>query len=302
MIKNSSPSILPVLLLIVISGLTGLTAEAQDQQLHKTKLRKPADLHAYFHYTGNKEPIVSGHRGGKEDGLPENSIAAFENTLKYTTSFFEIDPRLTKDSVIILMHDATLERTTNGKGKVSDYTWAELQQLNLKDADGNVTRYRIPTLAEAIDWARGKTILSLDYKGVPYSMTAALIAKKKAHAFVMVGIQNMKQAQFYLQDNKNYMFAMFIDRPEKLDEIEAAGIPLRQVMAYVGPQDNPENKPLYDLLHEKGIMCMVAAAPVYDKLPTAEERKSAYQRIIQNGVDIIESDLPIEVSRALKGL
>jgi glycerophosphoryl diester phosphodiesterase len=73
-------------------------------------------------------------------------------------------------------------------------------------------------------------------------------------------------------------------------------------MAYVGPQDNPENKPLYDLLHEKGIMCMVAAAPVYDKLPTAEERKSAYQRIIQNGVDIIESDLPIEVSRALKGL
>lgn len=300
--KNSSPSILPILLLLVFSGLTGSTAAAQEQQLHKTKLRKPADLHAYFHYTGNKAPIVSGHRGGKEDNLPENSIAAFENTLKYTPSFFEIDPRLTKDSVIILMHDATLERTTTGKGKVSDYTWAELQELNLKDADGNVTSHRIPTLAEAIDWARGKTILSLDYKGVPYSMTAALIAKKKAHAFVMVGIQNMKQAQFYLQDNKNYMFAILIDSSEKLAEVERAGVPLKQVMAYVGPQDKPENKPLYDLLHQKGMMCMVAAAPVYDKLQNAEERKSAYQQIIRSGVDIIESDLPIEVSRVLKGL
>ncbi len=298
MIKHHT-TYLPLLLWFLLSTFV---AEAQHQPLHKIKLRKAADLHAYFRYTGNKAPIVSGHRGGKEDNLPENSIAAFENTLKYTPSFFEIDPRLTKDSVIILMHDATLERTTTGKGKVSDYTWAELQQLHLKDADGNVTSHRIPTLEEAIDWAKGKTILSLDYKVVPYSMTAALIAKKKAHAFVMVGIQNMKQAQFYLQDNKNYMFATFIDSPEKLAEVERAGIPLKQVMAYVGPQDKPENKPLYNLLHQKGIMCMVAAAPVYDKLQSAEERESAYQQIIRSGVDIIESDLPIEVSKALKGL
>lgn len=298
MIKHNS-AFLQFLLWFV---LYASNAEAQHQQLHKIKLRKPADLHAYFQYTGTKAPIVSGHRGGKENNLPENSIAAFENTLKYTPSFFEIDPRLTKDSVIILMHDATLERTTTGKGKVSDYTLAELKQLNLKDADGKVTRHRIPTLSEAIDWARGKTILSLDYKGVPYRMTANLIAEKKAHAFVMIGIQNMKQAQFYLQQNRNYMFAIFIDSPGKLAEVEAAGIQPKQVMAYVGPQDKPENKGLYDLLHQKGIMCMVAAAPVYDRLPTAKERKTAYRRIIQSGVDIIESDLPIEVSRALKRL
>lgn len=291
-------TIVSLLLLCCFSAAT----KAQNTRLHKIDVNTTADLHRFFKYDGNKPPIVSGHRGGKENNLPENSIAAFENTLKHTPAFFEIDPRFTKDSVIILMHDASLERTTTGKGKVADYTWAELQQLNLKDAEGNVTPYRIPTLSEAIEWARGKTILSLDWKGVPYSATADLIKKHRAHAFVMVGIQNFKQAQFYLRENKDFMFAIFIDSQAKLDEVEKAGIPLKQVMAYVGSSDKPGNRALYDVLHKKGIMCMVAAAPVYDKLSSKGERKSAYQQIIKNGVDIIESDLPIEVSEALKSL
>ena len=288
-------------LTLLLLGLLcfSLCAEAQDGPLHRMKFKRPADLHAYFHYSGGRQGIVSGHRGGIENNLPENSIAAFENTLTYTPAFFEIDPRLTKDSIIILMHDATLDRTTNGKGKVSDYTWAELKQLKLKDAAGNITEYRIPTLSEAIDWARGKTILSLDWKDVPYAMTADLILKKRAVAFVMIGIQHLEQAQYYLNRNRNFMFAMFIDAAAKLAEVEKSGIPFKQVMAYVGPEDKPANKDLYNLLHQKGIMCMIAAAPIYDKLEPEEKRRLAYQRIFENGVDIIESDRPIELSKAL---
>jgi glycerophosphoryl diester phosphodiesterase len=289
-----------ILLLLWLVPFAG--AEAQEKRLHSIKLKKPADLQAFFHYTETKKPIISGHRGGREYNFPENSIATFENTLRYTSAFFEIDPRLSKDSVIILMHDATLDRTTTGKGNVADYTWAELKQLKLKDANGNITEYRIPTLSEAIDWAKGKTILSLDWKGVPYEMTANLIRKKKAHAFVMVGIQNLEQAKFYLNNNSNYMFAMFINSTAKLAEVQNAGIPLKQIMAYVGSEDKPENNSLYELLHQKGVMCMVAAAPIYDKLERADDRKTAYQQLVNNGVDIIESDLPIEVSAALKDL
>ncbi len=119
-----------------------------------------------------------------------------EYVLKHTPAFFEIDPRLTKDSVIVLLHDATLDRTTTGKGKLSDYTWEEVKQFRLKDKDGNVTPYRIPTLQEAIDWARGKTILNLDKKDVPMQMTADIIRKNKAAHFVMVTVHNAKQANF----------------------------------------------------------------------------------------------------------
>ena len=154
--------------------------------------------------------LIAGHRGGTLKGFPENSIAALEEVLKHTHAFFEIDPRLTKDSVIVLMHDATLDRTTTGKGKLSDYTFAELKDIRLKDGLGNVTEYKIPTLSEVVNWARGKTILNLDHKDVPLKMTADLIREHQADAFVMVTVHSTAEARFYLNDNKNRMFSAFV--------------------------------------------------------------------------------------------
>ena len=73
------------------------------------------------------------------------------------------------------MHDATIDRTTTGTGKVSDYTFEELQQFFLKDREGNVTPYKIPTLEECIVWSRGKTILNLDIKDVPLEVMSDFI-------------------------------------------------------------------------------------------------------------------------------
>src|SRR5690606_2453185 len=136
-------------------------------------------------------------RGGARPGFPENCIATFENTLKHTHAILEVDPRLTKDSVIVLMHDATLDRTTNGTGKVSDYTWAELQQLKLKDTEGKVTEHRIPTLDEVIRWAKGKTILILDKKSVPPELTAKKISEDNAAAWHMVMADSYEEARQY---------------------------------------------------------------------------------------------------------
>jgi glycerophosphoryl diester phosphodiesterase len=73
-------------------------------------------------------------------------------------------------------------------------------------------------------------------------------------------------------------------------------------MAYIGPDDKPENKELIDLLHQRGVMCMISSAPTYDKLPTAEERAKAYAHIIKSGVDVIEADRAIEAANAVKSL
>ena len=112
-------------------------------------------------------------------GYPENSIEGCEKTLSFMHSIFEIDPRLTKDSVIVLMHDATLERTSNGTGKVSDYTYEELQQFNLKDRQGNLTPYKIPTLIEMLEWGKGKTVFNLDNKQVPWEIYSRLLNENK---------------------------------------------------------------------------------------------------------------------------
>ena len=78
--------------------------------------------------------MVSGHRVLGNTQFPDNSLEG----LQYATErvpgiFFEIDPRLTKDSVIILMHDETLDRTTNATGKVSESTFEELKEVRLRD-------------------------------------------------------------------------------------------------------------------------------------------------------------------------
>ena len=110
---------------------------------HRLPAADSSTVHEYFRYKADGSILVSGHRGGREKGFPENSIEGFENVLRQLPAFFEIDPRLTKDSVIVLMHDATLDRTTTASGRLADYTWDELQDVRLKDYDGRVTSCRI---------------------------------------------------------------------------------------------------------------------------------------------------------------
>src|SRR5690606_8715002 len=272
---------------------------AQEQKLHTISIKHPKQLHKFFSYDANAPVVISGHRGGMTAGFPENSIATFENTLRFTPAFYEIDPRLTKDSVIVLMHDATLGRTTTGRGKLADYVWEELDEFRLKDKDGIVTAYKIPTLEEVINWARGKTILNLDVKDVPPEMTANLIKTLNAWAFVMLPVHSPEQALFYLKKNSQSMFSAHIRTVEQFHAYDKAGIPWKQVMAYIGPTVRPENKTLYDLLHTKGVKCMISSASSYDKLATKAERAEAYKNIVLDGADVLESDYPIEVAEAI---
>jgi glycerophosphoryl diester phosphodiesterase len=290
------------IIMALLCLLTSAPATAQQPELQVLKIKNTQQLHAYFKYTGKDIPLISGHRGGTTKGFPENCIATFENTLRYAPAFFEIDPRLTKDSIIVLMHDETLDRTTNGTGKVADYTWEQLKKLKLKDSDGNLTPYGIPTLDEVITWSKGKTILNLDKKDVPLEMTARKLAQHQAFSHVMLTVHTPEQAKYYLSQNKDAMFSAFVKTPEAVNAYEQAGVPWTQVMAYVGPHNKPENKVMYDLLHARGVMCMISAAPTYDKLKTDSARETAYRNIILDGADVIESDLPIEAAAAINAL
>ncbi|MFC3198365.1 glycerophosphodiester phosphodiesterase family protein [Parapedobacter deserti] len=285
-----------VFLAVMVSSVSLI--HAQDAQLHRLDFKSAKQLHRFFKYKSGKA-VISGHRGTVELGLPENSIAGMEAVLMHTPAFFEIDPRLTKDSIVILMHDATLDRTTNGTGKVADYTWAELQQLRLKDKDGNLTEHRIPTLSEVIEWARGKTVLNLDQKDVPVEVSADLIRKHNAYAFVMVTVHSPEQARFYLDKHKHQMLSAHIQTREKFDAYKNARIPFNRMIAYIGPHIKPENRAMYQLLNREGVMCMISSAPTYDKLPTRTERAAAYRAIFADGASILESDLPIEAGEAL---
>jgi glycerophosphoryl diester phosphodiesterase len=268
-------------------------------QKHKLSFKNFKAISGYFAYEPGKR-IISGHRGTHIAQYPENSIEGFEHVLNHTPAFFEIDPRLTKDSVIVLMHDVTLDRTTTGTGKVSDYTWKELQSLFLKDGEGKVTPFRIPTLEAAMDWAKGKTVLNLDKKDVPLEMTAALIKRKKAENYMMVTVHTAEQAKFYHDRLPNLMMSAFVKTEEAMLSYEKEKLPWKNMIAYIGSEMKEENTKMYTLLNQRGVSVMISAAPKYDKLRDKAERAKAYRAIFEEGASILESDYPVEVGEAIK--
>lgn len=105
--------------------------------------------------------IVASHRGDWRN-FPENSLEAIDNAIKMGVDIVEIDLQRTKDGVLILMHDPKIDRTTTGKGTISELTYDSIAKTHLKNGCNIRTIHRVPTLEEALVHARGKIMLSLD--------------------------------------------------------------------------------------------------------------------------------------------
>lgn len=110
--------------------------------------------------------MVLAHRGGFVN-TPENSIAAIQNSINMGVDIVELDVRLSKDGHLVIMHDETINRTTNGTGNVSDYTLAELKQFKLVLSNGAVSNEFIPSLKDVLAFSKNKMHLFID-KGDDY--------------------------------------------------------------------------------------------------------------------------------------
>lgn len=109
-------------------------------------------------------PLFAAHRGGALL-WPENSLLAFRNALALGADFLELDVHLTRDGELVVIHDATLDRTTTGTGPVRERTLAELGPLRLKDRGGAVVEEAVPTLDQVVALAvAGKRQLLLEIK------------------------------------------------------------------------------------------------------------------------------------------
>ena len=105
--------------------------------------------------------IVASHRGDWRN-FPENSLEAIESAIQMGVDIIEIDLQRTKDGELILMHDATLNRTSTGAGAIADTTLAYIQTLKLRNGCNIRTKHKVPTLREALLLAKDRVMLNLD--------------------------------------------------------------------------------------------------------------------------------------------
>lgn len=139
------------------------------------------------------------HRGAM-DTHPENTIVAFEEAIRLNAKMIELDVRLTKNKKLVILHDETLDRTTNGTGKVGDFTLKQVQKLDAgswKSAD--FKNIKIPTLSEALAVMPDDIWLNVHLKGDEElgKKVAKVIIKEKRQrqAFLACGSEAAKGAK-----------------------------------------------------------------------------------------------------------
>lgn len=109
-------------------------------------------------------PLLIGHRGYPAR-FPENTLAAFEGAIQAGCDMIELDVTLTKDRKVVVIHDDTLDRTTNGRGLVREHTLAHIKQLDAGSwFDGRFAAERVPELSEVMKLTAGRCMLNIEIK------------------------------------------------------------------------------------------------------------------------------------------
>ena len=113
--------------------------------------------------------FIAAHRGGYErdwdNRAPENSVANIKKSIRMGFEIYESDLQVSKDGHLIIMHDPTVDRTTNGKGFVRDLNLSDLKQLKLKYKNNKLSRESVPTLEDFLVNGKDKILFKIDFKG-----------------------------------------------------------------------------------------------------------------------------------------
>ncbi|VXC37204.1 Glycerophosphodiester phosphodiesterase [Flavobacterium sp. 9AF] len=268
-----------------------------QQKEHTLAFKNNTDFKSFFRASTNFYPVVSAHRGGPTVGFPENCTATFAHTILYNPAVIETDIALTKDSVLVMMHDNTLDRTTTGTGNINAYTYKELQQLYLKDTEGKVTPYKIETLDEVLQWGKDKVVYTLDVKrGVPFKMIVDAVKRNKAENYSIIITYNATQAAEVATLAPEMMLSVSARGKEDVERMENLGVKAENMIAFVGTTfPKPETM---HYMKGKGIVCISGTMVNIDKSAIANG-DAIYLDIVKAGVMIISSDRPTAVAQQM---
>ena len=157
--------------------------------------------------------IVASHRGDWRN-YPENSIPAIESVIRMGVDILEIDVKMTKDSVLVLSHDKTIDRMLNGKGRISDFTYDSLMTFRLRRAHNVVTdSLRIATLEEALTVCKDRIVVNLDHAWDLYDEAMAVAEKVGVvDQILMKGKKPLAEVEAKMSTHENnFMYMPIVD-------------------------------------------------------------------------------------------
>jgi len=287
--------------LIIGVFLIGISCKKQSSENQSLVLQPSIEaLINNLEDSENDQIIVVAHRGDWRNA-PENSLQAISNCIKMGVDMVEIDVRETKDGKLVLMHDETIDRTTNGKGFVKDWTLDSLKTLQLTDGLGVATFQRIPTLEEALLLSKDKILINLDKCYAIFDKCYEVM--KRTNTLDQVIIKGLKtrpevESEFgdYL-DKVYFMPVVRLPNPEGeiiVDDYLENRLPI--AFEFLIPQDSIKLIDDFDDIRSKGSSIWVNA--LWEDLCAGHDDEKAaldptiYDWYIENDIDIIQTDRP----------
>jgi len=179
----------------------------------------------------NVRAIVA-HRGSSID-RPENTLAAYSRAIEAGAHAIEVDLRLTRDGHLVSLHDPVLDRTTNGKGPVSDLTLAEVQRLDAGTSFHPDWRgQRVPSFREILELAKGRIDVFLDLKDTGEAYSGQVVKDIRQWGDpreIILGVRSVQDAQYFRQHLPEARMVGLIPKPDDIESFVQAGVPVIRI-------------------------------------------------------------------------
>lgn len=292
--------IIPAFLFIILS-----------QPANAQKTSRIDSLVSQLHDPSTHQVMVTAHRGDWRNA-PENSLQAFKNAIKMGVDIIELDLNKTSDGVIVIMHDQTIDRTTDGKGKPGDYTITELKKFHLRDGIGRIGSHTIPTLEEVMLLVKGKVLINLD-KSYDYYNEAYQILKNtgtlKQAVFKTDAVYGQVKDRYpSIIDSITFMAVVDLDKPHAMQTISDYQQHIKPVAFELNfKKDTSAVLANHILINHKGskiwinsLWASLNAGHDDDTAIDLGNTKDSWDWLIAHGATIIQTDRPKELLSYLK--
>jgi glycerophosphoryl diester phosphodiesterase len=220
------------------------------------------------------------HRGASGT-FPENTLAAFRAAIEAGAQMCELDVQLTRDRAVVVIHDDTVDRTTDGHGAVADLTLGELKRLDAgaRFKDGARRGERVPTLDEVFEAVAGRCALNVELKEAGFEReVAAIMQKWHATGDSMVSSFDWQALETTRTVDSDILTGVLAEKdPEKL--IEAA---VRMRAYSVNPRFDMVTSEFCERAHRLGLMVLTWTVDVPELM----------RYLIDAGVDGIMTNYP----------
>jgi glycerophosphoryl diester phosphodiesterase len=275
-------AVLPLILIILIQPIVAQTT------------RVDTILNEFYHHP--EHVMVTAHRSAHLVH-PENSLAAIRDAIKIGADIIELDVRKTKDGVYVLLHDKNIDRTTGNKGKVSSYTFDQLNKIPLLQ-NGQPTNERIPTFESALRTAKDRIMIDIDFK-LDSTEDAINVCKMIREA----GMQ--KQVLFFLYD---YRYTATIDSidnsiavmPRAYNKEDVLDILKNYKVPVIHVDTKFYNDTLMGQIRSHNVRVWLNALGKYDDMEKTQ-KDAGYDRLLEmKNVNVIQTDYPANLLQYLR--